>query len=72
MPRNQAGSLKPDEVYALTAYLLYRNDIIKETDVISASTLPKVQMPNRNGFVPQRMEDIADAHKRGCQNGRCP
>ena len=52
MPRNQAGSLKPDEVYALTAYLLYRNDIIREPDVISASTLPKVQMPNRNGFVP--------------------
>ena len=72
MPRNQAGSLKPDEVYALTAYLLYRNDIIREPDVISASTLPKVQMPNRNGFVPQRMEDIADARKRGCQNGRCP
>src|SRR6202142_860146 len=72
MPRNQGRSLEPDEVYALTAYVLYRNDIIKETDVINASTLPEIRMPNRNGFVPQRIEDIANVRKRGCQNGRCP
>jgi hypothetical protein len=52
MPLRQGGSLKADEVYALTAFLLYRNNIIKEDDVIDAKSLPKIQMPNRYGFVP--------------------
>lgn len=52
MPPNQEGSLSADDVYALTAFLLYRNDIIGESDVIDAKSLPKIQMPNRNGFVP--------------------
>jgi len=56
MPRNEAGSLSPDEVYAVTAFLLYRNDIIQESDVIDAKSLPKIQMPNRKGFVPPRPE----------------
>jgi mono/diheme cytochrome c family protein len=50
MPLNKEGTLKPDEVYALTAFLLYKNDIIKEDEVMDAQTLPKVNMPNRNGF----------------------
>ena len=52
MPPTEEGSLGADEVYALTALLLYWNSIIKENDVIDAKSLPKVQMPNRNGFVP--------------------
>ena len=72
MPRGLEGSLTANEVYALTAYLLYRNDIIKENDVIDAKSLPKVQMPNRNGFLPARMEDIPDLQKRGCRLGHCP
>ena len=52
MPPMQEGTLKPAEVYALTAFLLYRNDIIQENDVMDAKSLPKIQMPNRNGFVP--------------------
>jgi mono/diheme cytochrome c family protein len=52
MPANKPGSLSPDEVYAVTAYLLFKNGIIQETDSMDAKTLPKVQMPNRNGFVP--------------------
>src|SRR5579859_6622870 len=51
MPLNREGSLKPDEVYALTAFLLYKNDVIKsEDEVLDAQTLPKVNMPNRKGF----------------------
>ena len=56
MPRKQEGTLTPDEVYALTAFLLYRGGIIKEDDVMDAKSLPKVQMPNRNGFVPAKPE----------------
>jgi len=52
MPVPKPGSLTHDEVYALVAFLLYRNGIIQETDVLDAKTLPKVEMPNRNGFVP--------------------
>jgi len=51
MPWPQPKSLGNDEVYALTAYILARNKIIGENEVMNAETLPKVQMPNRNGFV---------------------
>jgi cytochrome c len=52
MPFYAPGSLPPHEVYALTAYLLFRNGIIGEDDVIDARTLPKITMPNREGFRP--------------------
>jgi len=72
MPRFQEGSLKVDEVYSLTAFILYRNDIIKEDDVIDAATLPKIKMPNRDGFIPQNLDEIHDWKKRGCKLGHCP
>jgi len=52
MPDDQPGSLSADQVYALTAFLLHQNEIIQENDVIDRNSLPKIQMPNRNGFVP--------------------
>ncbi|MBI2815582.1 MAG: cytochrome c [Acidobacteria bacterium] len=54
MPQGKEGSLTVDEVYAVTAYLLYRNGIIQESDSLNATSLPKIQMPNRNGFVPAK------------------
>ena len=54
MPWKQGLSLKPDEVYALCALLLYQNGIIKEGDVMDAKSLPQVRMPTRDGFVPVR------------------
>ena len=50
MPINKEGTLTPDEVYSLVAFLLYRNGVIKEDAVLDAQSLPKVQMPNRDGF----------------------
>ena len=51
MPLGREGTLTPDEVYALTAFLLYKNDVIKsEDEVLDAQSLPKVKMPNRDGF----------------------
>ena len=44
--------LTADNVYALTAFILYQNGIIKETDVMNKATLVEVQMPNRHGFYP--------------------
>jgi cytochrome c len=52
MPQTRPGTLTPDEVYALTAYVLYRNNVIKEDDLLDATTLPKVRMPNRDNFLP--------------------
>ncbi len=51
MPMDAPGSLTADEIYALTAYLLFRNGIIKAGEEMNARTLPKVKMPNRNGFL---------------------
>jgi S-disulfanyl-L-cysteine oxidoreductase SoxD len=48
MPMRQEGLLTPNEVYAVTAYLLYRNGIIQENDVMDPTTLPKVVMPHRD------------------------
>jgi S-disulfanyl-L-cysteine oxidoreductase SoxD len=51
MPWQQPRSLTNDEVYALTAYILSLNKLIGGNDVMNAETLPKVKMPNRDGFI---------------------
>ena len=50
MPFNVPQSLQPDEVYALTAYVLNLNDIVAAGTVLDQDSLPKVTMPNRDGF----------------------
>jgi S-disulfanyl-L-cysteine oxidoreductase SoxD len=51
MPWQQPMTLTNDEVYALTAYILALNKLIAENDTMDAQTLPKVRMPNRDGFI---------------------
>src|SRR6266571_2021447 len=51
MPHNESKSLTNDEVYAVVAYLLQLNGIIGENETINAQILPRVQMPNRDGFM---------------------
>jgi cytochrome c len=51
MPYNESKSLTNDEVYAVVAYILNLNGIITDNDTMNAQTLPKVKMPNRDGFV---------------------
>ncbi len=51
MPYQTPGSLSADEVYSLTAYLLFLNDIVEETEELNAETLAAVEMPNRDNFV---------------------
>jgi S-disulfanyl-L-cysteine oxidoreductase SoxD len=58
MPWQQPRSLTNDEVYALTAFILSQNKIIGAMDTMNAQTLPKVRMPNRDGFVPRFPERI--------------
>jgi hypothetical protein len=52
MPPDAPGTLKDDEVYALVALLLAWNEIIPSDAVMDAASLPKVQMPARDRFVP--------------------
>ena len=58
MPFDQSGALTPDEVYGSVAYVLYLNGIIDESARMDATTVPEVQMPNRDGFVPDPRPDI--------------
>ena len=51
MPFNAPGSLTGDEVYAVTAYVLASGKIISESQVMDASSLPEVEMPNLRGFI---------------------
>jgi mono/diheme cytochrome c family protein len=50
MPFPQPQSLTAEETYALTAYLLALNGVIGDAEVMNATTLPQVRMPNRDGF----------------------
>lgn len=51
MPYFAPGSLSDDDAYSVTAYLLHLNDIVDEDTVLTAQTLPQVEMPNRDGFI---------------------
>jgi len=59
MPLQLPGSLSANETYAVTAFLLERNKIIQASEVMNQETLPKVRMPNRDGFVPDARPDVA-------------
>jgi S-disulfanyl-L-cysteine oxidoreductase SoxD len=56
MPSTKPGSLAPDEVYAVTAFILFLNDIVKENDMLDATTLPRIRMPNRDNFVAVELD----------------
>ncbi len=51
MPLNAPQSLTPDEVYAVSAYVLFLNGIVPQDAVLDANGLAKIKMPNRDGFV---------------------
>jgi len=52
MSFDKPGLLKPEEVYAVIAYILNLNGIVGNEQVMDAKSLPKVKMPNRDGFIP--------------------
>ena len=51
MPFAQPHSLRVNEVYAVTAYVLSLNGLVTERDIVSQTTLPQLRMPNRDGFI---------------------
>ncbi|MBV1931064.1 MAG: c-type cytochrome [Porticoccaceae bacterium] len=70
MPFTQPESLSPDETYALTAYVLYLNDLVGDDFVLNRETLADVQMPNAGNFVPDPRPDVAN--ERCMENCRDP
>lgn len=58
MPFTAPQSLTPEETYAVVAWMLFKNGIITEETVMDAQTLPMVEMPNRDGFVPDPRPDM--------------
>lgn len=58
MPFTAPQSLTPDEVYAVVAWLLFQNGLIREDAVMDRQTLLHVHMPNRDGFVPDPRPDV--------------
>lgn len=58
MPYQQPGTLRPRDVYAVTAYLLFLNHIIPAHTDLNERTLPTVRMPNRDGFVEDPRPDL--------------
>jgi len=64
MPLDRPGTLTHNQVYSLVAFILHMNGIVGENDVLDAKTLPKIQMPNRDGFVPDARPDVGKAVKK--------
>lgn len=58
MPYQTPGTLTPDEVYSVVAYILTMNEIISEKYELNERTLPEVKMPNRDGFVADPRPDV--------------
>ena len=57
MPFDNPGLLSHDQVYAVSALILYWNGIIGEHDIMDAATLARVKMPNREGFIADARPD---------------
>jgi mono/diheme cytochrome c family protein len=58
MPFQAPGSLTADEIYAVSAYILAEGNVIDKATVLDAQSLPGVQMPNRDGFIPDPRPEL--------------
>jgi S-disulfanyl-L-cysteine oxidoreductase SoxD len=58
MPLNAPGSLSDEQVYSVVAYILGEANVVPKNVTLDAKTLPTVQMPNRDGFVPDPRPEI--------------
>jgi cytochrome c len=58
MPFNAPGSLSNDEVYAVVAYILGEANIFDRSATLNAASLPKIEMPNKDGFIADSRPDV--------------
>jgi cytochrome c len=65
MPYGNAQSLGGDDLYAVTAFVLYLNDVIKDEDFeLSDKNLASIKLPNESGF----FDDDREASERAFWN----
>ena len=57
MPMDKPQTMTNDDIYAVSAYLLHLNGLVPAEAVMDATTMPKVQMPNRDGFIADDRPD---------------
>ncbi len=70
MPFPSPHVLPPDQVYAVTAYVLNLNSLVDDDFVADRNTLPKVKMPNREGF--NWIDPRPDTHDAACMSNCRP
>jgi len=70
MPFPAPHTLRPDQVYALTAYVLNLNNVVGDEFVADRDSLPKVKMPNRDGFIWK--DPRPDTHDVACMTNCRP
>lgn len=58
MPYQSPASLAPADVYSVTAYVLFLNGIVRESQALEAKALPRIVMPNRDGFIDDPRPDV--------------
>ena len=58
MPFETPGTMSPDDVYSTVAYVLFLNELVAEDQLLDATTLPLIKMPNRDGFRPDNRPDV--------------
>jgi S-disulfanyl-L-cysteine oxidoreductase SoxD len=58
MPQNAPQSLSNDDVYAVSAFILYLNGLLPADSVLDAKTMASIKMPNRNMFVGDSRPDV--------------
>lgn len=58
MPFGEAQTITTDEVYAITAYLLYSNGLVEDDFVLTHENFAEVQMPNAGGFYPDDRPEV--------------
>ena len=63
MPMDKPLTLTANEIYAVSAYILHLNGLVPADAVMDQTSMPKVQMPNRDGFIP---DDRPDTHGTRC------
>lgn len=63
MPMDKPLALTANEIYAVSAYILHLNGLVPAEAVMDQTSMPRVQMPNRNGFI---LDDRPDTHATRC------
>ena len=72
MPYTAPGSLSADDTYAVTAYILSLNGIVSADAKLNQDLLPKVTMPNRDGFIPDQVFKLDNEPEAPPNRGSAP